>query len=872
MVGFRGMSTKVDEIICSISGLNPESVLVLSPGFVREEWKSLCFKREKSLIATAIQSPKQIAQLFVPELNERMLDQGARIEMLRENFKSSELKSGLPKLMEHRFRPKFFESLARALEKGRELFVHSKEAGIFQERLDEKNGRNERRTEFFLLNQFWEHLLSARDFADDARLFELASERLRAGHVQQPAFRKIYWLHHFPMSPRVRFFCESLAQAFQVEMIHSSEFFKGESKPIERVIAHSMEDGAQHLFDDLLTSGNLDRDIVVIEDRPEVRRTLHRIAAERGLPLKDARDPTLLSHAEEVKNALLELEMVSKGFPRDLVLAWVGVRSPGRGDIRRKIIESNETQGMEAYAFDPLLQEALKKVEARYSKRMKIAELKIAIEASVKSFELPGWVLKTISSQIEDWEQSLLMIGLAGKARPIRFWHKELQEQMKKAAPPVPPVRFGSGLRIYRVDQAVSFSLPADVKIHFFGVSTSFLEPREESTEWLSGRDLETLALEFSLPDRRAKREAIRGALESWVSRSSESCLFWECLYDEDGTEQEPAELSLRSFAKFELGEPRMLPVHPLILPSLTAKLSPSVSTARVEVAQREFPLSFLNALGNCAFTAYSQYLLKLYDERDPDFEIGNDIYGNLIHAAVEILVQKKWEPSSEEAFAEAWKKTRKPAWVRSERLRRAMQKRVMVILDRFRVSDLEFQAKSGTDTKVQEQAIELKREGFVLQGRMDRVDQHADGLVVFDYKTGAKLPSGQSTLEKGKGLQLPAYALALRDQENQDVVSAQYIQMNPDKINRNYGILFKKWNKGKAADEVEFPLSFVKSNHTSLFSEEPEMIWKAFDEKISSLLKKVKEGEFMAAPADEADCNRCRYSGVCGRGRAVLP
>jgi len=142
---------------------------------------------------------------------------------------------------------------------------------------------------------------------------------------------------------------------------------------------------------------------------------------------------------------------------------------------------------------------------------------------------------------------------------------------------------------------------------------------------------------------------------------------------------------------------------------------------------------------------------------------------------------------------------------------------------------------------------------------------------VVLDYKTSSKQASGQSSLETGKGLQLAAYALALKDQTGEEVVSAHYVVLSKEKINRNYGVLFKKWNKGKAADLVEYPVSFVKSGHSSLFLEEPESVWQAFDKKVRDLLNATQVLGFEAKPADELDCEFCRYSGVCGRKRAVI-
>lgn len=862
-----------DEISDRISGLRPEAWLVLSPGFVREEWKSVCFAKGKPLTAHAIQSPVQIARILVPEAEGRILEQGARVELLRDTFKGESLREGLPEILGHRFRPKFHESLDRALQKGRELFVHREEAQAFQERLQEKNGANSRRTEYFLLNRLWESVLNSRDFFDEARIFELATARLAAG-ARIPV-RHIYWLSHFPLAPRVRFFQETLARSVELRALHSTEILKmretGPGPELARKKAHSLEDGAHHLLQDIIQDG-VESNAVVIEDRSEVRRTLQRVAGEWGVPLQDARDPTLLPQSEELKAALLELEMSAKDFPRDLILAWIGVCAPDRGDLRRKLLEGNVLRGLDACRFDPGIHGALLTISELYPRRMSLPELELAIGISNRRLGLPAWTANTISSVLGEWNQGLQLLGKAGLKRPIRFWLKELSERLKSATPPVASVRRERGLRVYRVDQAVSLDLPEDVRLHFFGVSAHFFEPREESTEWLSGRDLETLGFEFAIPDRRTRKEGARRSFLAWVARSSRPPVFRDFLYNESGAEEESPELALRSIPELRLEETlEELPVHPRVLPSLLADLKSASPDARVSFRERELPMSFINSLGNCAFTAYAQHILRLFDERDPDFELGGDVYGNLIHSAVELLVAEGGRMDASTAFHRAWEKTVKPAWVRSDRLFSAMRKRAIRLLEVFASSDEEFRSKSGAGLKAQEHEIRWKKEGFVFSGRVDRIDQHADGLVVLDYKTSARQPGGQESLTTGKGLQLAAYALALTEQGNQPVISAQYVTLTPEKTQRNHGVLFKKWNKGKASDGVDFPLSFARSNSTSLFSEDPDAVWSAFDAKITGLLRSAVEQGFRAAPADPSDCDFCRYSGVCGRGRIVL-
>jgi ATP-dependent helicase/DNAse subunit B len=166
------------------------------------------------------------------------------------------------------------------------------------------------------------------------------------------------------------------------------------------------------------------------------------------------------------------------------------------------------------------------------------------------------------------------------------------------------------------------------------------------------------------------------------------------------------------------------------------------------------------------------------------------------------------------------------------------------------------------------EKEVELSIGGLPLRGRIDRVDSHEDGLVVMDYKTGGGHSTGRETLESGKDLQLGLYALAAREIFQTEVVTAQYIHLDAQKINRNSGFLFSRWNKGKKTDPVERAISTARSNSNSLFTEEPEALWPALKLKVEALTESILAGKFPALPADPLDCARCRFHGVCGETR----
>ena len=844
----------LDLIVSEISGISPKAQLILGPGFVREEWKSLCFAESRAITEKAIQNVSLFAQSFVPESEDRVLDRSARIELIRQSFKLSHLKDALPTLATHRFRPKFYESIDRALQHGRALFSHLEEAAVLEARLTERLGREVRREEFFLLNRFWEKQLEFRNLFDEARILELAERKIREGEVK-PLVPKIFHARHFIPSPREQFFWQSLGQMIEVCPISSHQLGSvRDHVEIAPTLAHSLEDAVHFLLDEILASKDLSKHVIVIEDRPEIRRVIRRQIDERGVVLLDPRDPTQLSTSEEVKAALWPLEIVVRNFASSVVLPWLNARFERAPDYRKQIIELGSISSIESYRHLPEVYGALESLRGLFPARMTLERLEGAIQSSIQAALLPKSVSLVFEKIFKSWRLSLAQLDLQEVKRPLRVLLDELRERLKSVTP----------------IQAPSQNRFESLSVHFFGLTQSFFEPRENFSEWFSVRDSEVLSHEFGFQSREALEKQSQESFFSWAARSTQDARVWEYLYDEGGSETESIELSLQMIQNLVLKPRAFLPVHPSILPSLTSRQSPPIPFENITVTSVEFPMSFLNALGNCAFTAYAQHLLKLYDERDPDFDLSGDSFGNLVHSAVEAMVSSKLMLEPKRAFEEAWSKTAKPAWIRSERLKQSIRFKTISILEKFIDSERVYRELSRTECVGQEINIDLKRSGFVFHGRIDRVDQHADGLVVFDYKTGGSLPSGTMTRERGKGLQLPAYALALSDQHAQEVVGAQYIQLLPKKTMRNAGLLFARWNKGKKADEVEYPLSTVTARSSSLIFAEPEVVWKELDRKIESLIAQVRRGDFKPEPADPKDCDRCRYRAICGKTRGL--
>jgi RecB family exonuclease len=862
MIKESSMSLIFEEILNDIKGLDPKATLVLGSGFVREEWKTLCFKRGFTLTGSSIQNILQIASELVPESNGRVLEVQARVELLRKAFLSEELRTALPLLSRHRARPFYFEKLDQTLQSGRLNFAHSEEAEVIFSQLVEKTGNLKKREEFFLLNRYWESLLSVRGFWDDARLFENAVHALASSEFSS---RLYYRIEHSREKPRVEWFWSELAKKNTVKKISSSELFlKGNY--FSRVRTHSLEDSAHFLMDEM--TNDLENQVVVIQDLPVIRRTLKRVAEQRGIFLQDSRDPTLVTQSEAIKQVLLDLELCAKGFSRTSVLEWLRYFHPKTKEYRKKLIDSAVVQGLQSYQSIPDLHAELKKIQTLYPSRLTLEQLKNSVIESIRMHELPYWTKQVMENLFEEWERSLELIGLHLAKNPLRYWYEKLQNKLKSVNPVIDPVKNRTGLRLHRVDQCPSLLLDTQkTRVHFFGIENSYFEPRETQGEWFSVRDQEILASEFGWVSVTEKSAQNRFSFDLW--NFNRQTVFWEFDYDENGHETESFDYTLGDHEHNPLSH---LGAHPRLISSWSGVASVSPDVVKLPLPNKDpqkkeaWPFSFVHAYGNCPFVAYSQHLLRLQDERDVEVELAADRFGTLLHSALEEVVKNP--DSIERAFEIAWEKTPPTAWEKNERWYQATRAQVIEILECFISDEAAYRERSQVDLLYSEKEVEFSLAGLPLRGRIDRIDDHEDGLVVIDYKTGGGHSGGQKTLESGKDFQLGLYALAAREVFQKEVITAQYVHLDPKKINRNSGFLFSHWNKGKKADEVKRPISTARSNSNSLFTEEPEQIWLPLKAKAENIAQSILAGEFSAKPADPLDCARCRFQGVCGENR----
>ena len=123
---------------------------------------------------------------------------------------------------------------------------------------------------------------------------------------------------------------------------------------------------------------------------------------------------------------------------------------------------------------------------------------------------------------------------------------------------------------------------------------------------------------------------------------------------------------------------------------------------------------------------------------------------------------------------------------------------------------------------------------GPTLHGRIDRLDRGADGGVVLDYKTGAKIRDRD--LQAGEKVQLPSYAL-LRD----DIARVEYWWLTPDA-------------RGGALET------------TALAGGELRQLRDRVGARLGELYGRLRAGAELPAHGDAAACRHCAAAGVCRR------
>lgn len=128
-----------------------------------------------------------------------------------------------------------------------------------------------------------------------------------------------------------------------------------------------------------------------------------------------------------------------------------------------------------------------------------------------------------------------------------------------------------------------------------------------------------------------------------------------------------------------------------------------------------------------------------------------------------------------------------------------------------------------------------VEYKGLTLQGRLDRIDENAEGLSVIDYKTGgfARL----AEVESGENVQLPFYAFLAGQSFQQPIQQVEFLKLDKE----------------------------VKSA-TTLRDEELNNLSHEIIERLETLVKDLNTGSALPAWGDIKTCSYCNMNRICRR------
>lgn len=200
------------------------------------------------------------------------------------------------------------------------------------------------------------------------------------------------------------------------------------------------------------------------------------------------------------------------------------------------------------------------------------------------------------------------------------------------------------------------------------------------------------------------------------------------------------------------------------------------------------FSASQLTSLGQCSFKWFASKLLKLGAPIEVEEDMSPSLRGSLYHKVVELLVQAVQanparsltdESLLREKFLEAEQAVKLPSLLNWEIRRKEHLRQLLITLKKSG-----FWPTAATPIALEKQ-FEGMWQGLKVTGRIDRIDETPDGLVLIDYKTGGSAPKGIKDIN-GKlsiDLQLPLYReMTATLYPDQDVVDTQYFSLTKGK------------------------------------------------------------------------------------------
>jgi RecB family exonuclease len=876
-------------------------------GFSREDIKAFIQAHGRGFTGDSITSLPKIALKIASSQNaeldaSKVLGALARQEVLRILLAEKRITAHLPELKRLKRQSGFFRKLDGAIQAARIAFAHEEEGAVYGERLQTRFGDNPVREELQRLSMAYEAWLDGGSLMDPPMVLRLATQILNERG----------WPEHLPRPESVHVFSaqleESLERAFWDAMARHAEVMRvgplqnreapaqsepptaqattACAQPWQWELWHTLDDAAEELADRMATaeaeSGYRDC-VVLIPDTSSARRSLRRALESRGVPLADPRDPTRLRWEEGLKWATLPLASVARAFERDEVISYLQAhqRGPELPGLIAEIQSRGIRMGLYSYTGGKLapVHARLAELQDALGGRRTCADLGEAhlrfLRTSVGTEPHRQWIVPFFESLWREFAADTARVRQAERKAPPLYWWERLQSRLAESPAPLERLKPEQGVAVYRLHQA-PVSRPS--RVYVLGLPAAWLSGQGLGDYWFSERERETLSGEFALRSGISQRQERLAALQAWV-RGAEQVCFLDAAYDADGRERESIDALLRELGSSLAAAESIVPEKAMErgahsrwvrsygaqrpLPPLEVKLPPMPAAS--DGTPPEITATALDSYSRCGLMALAYQRWRLRDTREPDTDLWPDARGNILHAAVKLLLESR-DPSgrfsltSREALDQAWKLENPRGLLRSPRAETYVRERMVQVLDTFREKEYEYFDRAPSKiASLDSRYFKLAFEDVSIVGTPDRIDEHPDGIFVLDYKTSSSLPHGTDMVELGYRLQLPFYALAAQRELEKPVLGVQFVQLNK-KGSRGSGIFFKKYN-GKTPGK----LTTLTAASKSLLSLEPVDAWAALSEKMHAHARGFVSGQFNARPKKDKECDSCLIADLCG-------
>jgi hypothetical protein len=909
-----------------VGGLDPEAWIVVEAGVSREEVKEHYLAAGQGFVSSAVQDVASLCRFILGTLvdRDRVLGAPSRQEILRRILASRDLSDRTPELRRLKRQRDFYKKLDRAIQAARMTYASATEREAQEERLQVAFGGGRLRSEMRIMIAAYEAWLAENKAWDLPRLILAAIAVLGSSEIELALPSRIVVFAPKIGESRGEALWEALAARTEIDRVFIADLLGEEfatmerAFPDERLVAsweewHTVDDTCDRLAEGLLAefrAGSLGLNGVLLPDLPAVRRSLKRALEERGLVLKDPRDPTRLKWEESVKTALLPLDVVARRFRHEEVISflhssWVRLDANPETDFAAKramhqeILDRGIRFGLPAYSGDRLerIRAMLELLHEAFSPRVRIDEVAGFHLAWIRrNPDFDAWVAEFFEAVWDRFTQDLVVIGESRRKAPILYWLERLRLRLADATPPFEKIQYANGVEIFRLGQT-PLSYPE--KLWCLALPPRYTTGDNPGDYFYSDREREVLSGHFLVRSGMIEAEFRRKVLKFWLAHASE-VVFLDALYDWDGRERESLEPLLQELdVRGEAGErvqavacnshprwrksylhPRKSPPREIQLPELGAP-----------GARPELRASDLEHFSRCELQGVLLGRFRISDAKPSDLDIRADSRGTLLHEAVKRLIlardtQGRFSISANDALDEAWKSRRPKGLFQSERLAAFTKRKLIPILETFMDQESKYVERAGTTVLAVEEpklryTVDLgpapsaaesdatpSRDQVTIVGIPDRIDEHPDGIFVMDYKTSTVSPKAPQMINLGYRLQMPIYALAAAQFYGKNPLGIQFIELTR-KGSRGSGIFFTAWN-GKEPGS----LTKTTARSSSLVDAPPAEVWGKLAEEIEAHTRRFISGSVYVKPKPAktggpyAECDSCFVRDACGQRR----